>query len=136
MTTEQFENTQRHNRGHDLDALGVMGEEIWTEEQEQVSASVCPVAAMPRSVPWLACAAAGLAQLQNSRRTWGWRPELSEKSGARGCIKADGTWLHPEWSVFAWTYFFLIPVFFCFQFVQTTRSMSAPETSPVCGQGH
>lgn len=64
------------------------------------------------------------------------RPELSEKSGARGLHQRRmGLGSILEWSVFVWTYFFLIPVFSVSNLFKRQGSFEVPETSPVCGQG-
>lgn len=59
---------------------------------EQVSASVCPVAAMPRSVPWLACAASWIssASEQQQEDVGTSVRSFQRRVGPGGCIK--GGW--------------------------------------------
>lgn len=91
MTNEQFENTQRRDRGHGLRRARCHGREIRTEERNRFQ---------PASAPWpryhvrslgLRVLQAGLAQFRTAAGGRGdQRRELLEKNGARGCIK--GGW--------------------------------------------
>lgn len=138
MTTEQFENTLRRNRGHDLRCARCHGREIRTEEQNRFQ---------PASALWPRCHVrslgsrvlqAGLAQLQNSsRRTWGPASgAFREEWGPGAASKADGTWLHPEWSVFAWTYFFLIPVFSVSNLFKRQGALKCPKPARSAAREH